>query len=369
MTHFDLAIIGAGMAGASIASKIAGGRSVIMIEAEAQPGYHATGRSVAFWTESYGGPDVQPLTTASGDFLAAPPPDFSPNGFLSPRGALHIGKQCDRQVADDMISEFAASPLHFDRLGQADIASHLPDVGEEWSEGVWEAGCSDIDVAALHAAYLRDAAKNGANLLCNSPVTNTRFKDGVWHIETARESFTAGLIVNAAGAWADQVAAAAGIAPIGITPFRRTVLQVETNPAIPVTAPLVIALDGSFYFKPAGDGRIWLSPHDETPTQPCDAAPEEMDVAVTIDRFQQVGGWNIAKVEHKWAGLRSFSKDRLPVIGRDPSNPQFFWAAGQGGFGIQTAPAIAEISAALIRDQTPVLAGVDSTKYAPERFR
>jgi len=369
MTHFDIAIVGAGMAGASIASQLAEDHSVILIEAEAQPGYHSTGRSVAFWTESYGGPDVQPLTTASGKFLNSPPVEFSVDGFLSPRGALHIGKQHDQQAADDLLADFATSPLRFERLASEQIASRLTGIGEEWSQGVWEQDCSDIDVAALHAAYLRDAARKGSKLLCASPVTSARMRGDIWQIETARENLTANLIVNAAGAWADKVAELSGISAIGINPYRRTVIQIETDQQLAADMPLVIALDGSFYFKPASAGRIWLSPHDETLCVPCDAAPEEMDIAIAIDRFGQVGDWNIAKIEHKWAGLRSFAADRLPVIGYDPNNPGFFWAAGQGGFGIQTAPAIAALAGALVRNKPPELCGVDFLKYLPDRFR
>ena len=368
MTDFDIAIIGAGMAGASIASELSRDHRIVILEAEAQPGYHATGRSVAFWTESYGGPLVQPLTTASGEFLSSPPREFSEAGFLVPRGALHIGQADHKGLANALLREFDGSAIRFETLERAAIAERLHGIGDEWCEGIWEADCCDIDVSALHYAYLQTAKKNGVRLVCNSALHNAVYQTGHWQISTSQQNFSAKVIVNAAGAWADPVADLCGIEKIGITPYRRTVLQVHTNLQFPSTAPLVIALDGSFYFKPNGGGQIWLSPHDETPSSACDAVPEEIDIAIAVDRFEHVGEWKIEKIEQKWAGLRSFARDRLPVIGPDTSNAQFFWAAGQGGFGIQTAPAIAQMAAALVRGDNADLAGVDVGHYLPERF-
>jgi D-arginine dehydrogenase len=368
MTDFDIAVIGAGMAGASIASELSRDHSVVIVEAEAQPGFHATGRSVAFWTESYGGPLVQPLTSASGDFLWSPPKEFSDTGFLTKRGALHIGKAEQEALADELLKDFAGSMVRFEKLGHPMIAERLSGIGAEWSEGIWEADCCDIDVSALHSAYLQNAKSNGAVLVCNSLLQEARYQSGAWQITTARDNLSAHILVNAAGAWADQVASLCGISKVGITPFRRTVLQVQTDMPIPASAPLVIALDGSFYFKPNGGGQIWLSPHDETPSPACDAVPEELDIALAIDRFENIGAWKIKKIERKWAGLRSFAPDRLPVIGPDRSNPKFFWAAGQGGFGIQTAPAISILAAALVRGEKVELSGVDPNNFLPDRF-
>jgi D-arginine dehydrogenase len=179
--------------------------------------------------------------------------------------------------------------------------------------------------------------------------------------------FEAGVIVNASGAWADEIAGLANIPKLEIQPYRRTVVQIDISPAAPVELPLVVGLDGSFYFKPDAGGRLWLSPHDETASPPCDAAPEELDVAIALDRFEQVVDWKVRRIERKWAGLRSFAPDRKPVIGRDPGNEQFFWLAGQGGFGIQTAPAVARLAAALLKgDKLP--SDVDAALYGPDRF-
>jgi D-arginine dehydrogenase len=369
MPDFDVAIIGGGIAGAGLAAELAGHRKVLLLEAEAQSGYHATGRSVAFWAESYGGPAIQPLTTASGPFLRSPPPDFADHPFITPRGALHIGRQQDTHHAQNLLADFAASGVAIDRIDFSEIKRKIPNIRDEWTIGLREADCCDIDVAALLAAYLRQARRKGSNLLYNSGVKSAKFVEGAWSLETSQGNYTASLIVNAAGAWVDQVAIMAGVDAIGIKPYRRTVVQLVTEPSVASDYPLVIGLDGSFYFKPDTGGRIWLSPHDETLSEACDAAPEEFDVALAIDRFQQVVNCDKLTVEHKWAGLRSFAPDRLPVIGHDPAVPAFFWLAGQGGFGIQTAPAASRLAASLICDEIEAPFGISASNYAPDRLR
>ena len=190
---------------------------------------------------------------------------------------------------------------------------HVPGLRDSWTHGLWEPACCDSDVAALHAAYLRHAKTQGAILQCNSRLHAASWADNAWHISAGGFACSAGIIINAAGAWADDVARIAGIGVLGIQPYRRTIAQLAVSPQVPADLPLVIGLDGSFYFKPDSGGRLWLSPHDESATPACDAAPEEMDVAIAIDRLQQVVDWEIRRVEHKWAGLRSFAPDRLPV--------------------------------------------------------
>jgi D-arginine dehydrogenase len=369
MTMFDVAIIGAGIAGASLAAEIAEGRSVLILEAESLPGYHSTGRSAAFWTETYGGPAIQPLTSASGPFLASPPEGFADGPLMHPRGALHLGGQTDVTAAQAMIADFARSGVALERLDDPAAKSRIPGLKPGWTEALWEPDCCDIDVARLHAAYLKKAKRAGAQLVCNAALKSARYSDGRWSIAAGGQSYAARMLVNAAGAWADTVAQCADVLPLGIQPYRRTIMQLAVEPAAPADLPLVVGLDGSFYFKPDAGGRLWLSPHDEIASPPCDAAPEEIDVATAIDRFQQVVDWRITRLERKWAGLRSFAPDRLPVIGRDPQQPAFFWLAGQGGFGIQTAPAVAQIAAALLRDRAQPFRQVDTALYAPGRLR
>jgi D-arginine dehydrogenase len=366
----DVAIIGAGMAGASLAAEIAGHRSVLLLEAEAHPGYHSTGRSAAFWSESYGGPFIQPLTTASGPFLAAPPREFSDRPFLSPRGAIHLAGSRGAGQLRELQDQFAASGVALRPLDRGALEARLLGIRAKWDFGLFEPSCSDIDVAALHAAYLRLARRSGADLVTNARVERMEKVGENWLLHTREASFEAPLIVNAAGAWADRVAALADVTQIGLQPYRRTLAQLRIHPPAPADLPLVVDALGQFYFKPEAGGRLWLSPHDETACDPCDCAAEELDVAIAIDRFQQVVDWKVERVERSWAGLRSFAPDRLPVYGYAPGRRDFFWCAGQGGFGIQTAPAAAKLAASLLLEQPPdaMIARLDPAPYQAERF-
>jgi len=369
LTGYDVAIVGAGIAGAGLAAELAPHVRVALLEAEDQPGYHSTGRSAAFWTESYGGAGVQPLTTASGPWLASPPADIADRSFLSRCGALYIGRTQDAALLDGFEAIFAQA-IDLERLDRAALRRRIPGIVPKWDRAILEASCADIDVGGLHAACLAAARRRGVTILSSHRLRSARRRDGRWTIDTTAGAVTAAILVDAAGAWADDVARACGAAPLGIRPFRRTIVQCRTDPPPPADLPLVLDIAGGFYFKRETGGRLWLSPHDETPTEPCDAAPEELDVALAIERLRDVVDWRIESVERKWAGLRSFAPDRLPVYGFDPVQPGFFWCAGQGGFGIQTAPAAAKLAAALLlgRDPDPLVAGIDATLYAPGRF-
>jgi D-arginine dehydrogenase len=371
MSRYDIAIVGAGMAGASLAAELAGRASVLLIEAEPQPGYHSTGRSAAFWSETYGGPLVQPLTTASGPFLRDPPGDFAEHGFLRTRGALHLADADGEAALDRLWSDFDGGRIQLEPFHRRELLQVLPDLKEGWNRGIWENSCADIDVAGLHAAYLRQARRGGAVLAAGCALTGAAREGDAWRLETRGGSFTAALLVSAAGAWADDVAGLAGVAAIGIQPYRRTIAQLRISPPARDGLPLVIDAAGRFYFKPEAGGRLWLSPHDETACDPCDAAAEEIDVALAIDRLERVVDWKVERVERSWAGLRSFAPDRLPVIGSEKGRDDFFWFAGQGGFGIQTAPAAAKLAAALLLRTAAeaMVAGVDPAPYDPARFR
>ena len=248
--RYDVAIIGAGMAGASLAAAVAPHASVLLLEAEDLPGYHATGRSAAFWSESYGGPGVQPLTTASGAALRD-------GGFLEDLGSLHIGRARDAAAIDAFLAEFAGSGVV---LESVDPRDHIPGLRAEWTLGVLEQSSTYIDVAALHARYLADARRAGAVLLLSAPLQTATHVADRWQIVTGAGVFSATILVNAAGAWADQVARLAGVAPIGITAYRRTVVQLATDPSPPSTMPHIADIAGTFYFKPEAGGRLWLSP-------------------------------------------------------------------------------------------------------------
>lgn len=357
--RFDIVIVGAGMAGASLAAELGGRARVLVLEAEERPGYHATGRSAAFWVESYGGPSVQPLTTASGAVLRE-------LGLLSPRRALNLGRAGQQAKVEAFAETFRAAGVEVELLGRAEIEAIVPGLREGWTCGALEPSPCDIDVAGLHQHYLAQARRAGAELWCRAALRDAQRTPGGWNLTLAdgRRVF-ASILVDAAGAWADTVARLAGLRPLGITPYRRTIAQIAVSPPAPADLPLVLDISGTFYFKPE-HGRLWLSPHDETPSDPCDAAPEEIDVALAIDRFEQVVDWRVERLEHRWAGLRSFAPDRLPVYGFAPEDPAFFWFAGQGGFGIQTAPAAADLGARLLLGEQG--GEVDPAPFSPSRF-
>jgi len=363
MTDVDVLIVGGGIAGASLAAEIAPNRSVLLVDAEDQCGYHSTGRSAAFWLESYGGPVVAQLSTASRVFLDSPPVDFSGHGFLRTRGDLHISRGDLPELPEGIESRIIERP---------ELEQMVPGIRSEWRRALFEPGCADIDVAGLQSAYLRQFRRSGGTVRPDSRLHSAERIGGRWSAEFQDGStVSASTLVNAAGAWADQVARAAGVGPLGIAPKRRTMVQLRVGQGGLRDLPLVDDSEGSFYFKGEGDRTIWLSPHDEIDSDPCDAAPDEIDVALAIDRFEKAVDWPIEAVERKWAGLRSFAPDRVPVYGFDPQAAGFFWCAGQGGFGIQSAPAAAKLAASLLLESEPdsMVARVDPAPFSPERFR
>jgi len=359
MERFDIAIVGGGMAGASLAAAIGNKARVLVLEREEQPGYHSTGRSAAFWTESYGGPGVQPLTTASGPILQR-------LGMLRPRGALTIGTGAQVEAVEAFAARYAALGIDVRLLGRDAVAALVPGLRPSWTCGALEPSCSDIDVSGLHQHYLAVLRAYGTQVWCRAALEHAERAPEGWSL-TLGDGRKAGcsVLVNAAGAWADTVARIAGVLPLGIAPLRRTVAQLRVAPAAPAGLPLVLDVAERFYFKPEA-GRIWLSPHDETPSAPCDAAPEEVDVATAIARLETVVDWRVERIEHRWAGLRSFAPDRLPVYGFDVAEAGFFWFAGQGGFGIQTAPAAADLAARLLLGEGP--GAVEPKPYDPARL-
>jgi len=362
----DVAIIGAGMAGASLASFLGDRARVTLIEGEALPGYHTTGRSAAFYAETYGGPGVQPLTTASRDFFLSPPAGFAGGPLLTPRGGLHVAAADGADILDDLAADFAGSGVRIERVRAGDV---VPSMADGWAgAALWEPDCRDIDVAALHQGFLASARRSGARLVTDAMVRAITRQAGRWRIDTSAGAIEADVLVNAAGAWGDDIAALAGVAPLGLQPLRRTVVVADVAPVPAPDLPVVIAADGSFYFKPDA-GRLWVSPHDETPDAPSDVQPDELDVAIALDRLERATAFRVRRVERAWAGLRTFAPDRLPVFGHDPDAPDFVWCVGQGGFGIQTAPAAGRLLAEhlLGLDAEQILPGFD--RYLPGRLR
>jgi D-arginine dehydrogenase len=362
MAEFDVLIVGGGIAGAGLGADISGKARAAIIEAESHCGFHSTGRSAAFWLESYGGPLVAQLSAASRPFLEAPPESFSQSSFLRTRGALHVTR-------DDLPQLPPAVEARVVERGE--LERLVPGIRRDWRRALLEPGCADIDVAGLHAAFLRQFKRHRGQVRTDSRLRSAEFRNGGWTVRLEDGSeLSAAILVNAAGAWADEVARLCGVAPVGIAPKRRTMVQLRVGRSGLRDLPLVDDAAGTFYFKGEGDRSIWLSPHDEIETDPCDAAPEEIDIAIAIDRFEQVVDWPIEKVERTWAGLRSFAPDRVPVYGFDPHQPAFFWCAGQGGFGIQTAPAASRLAAAILLGESPdpTVAHIDPALFSPSRF-
>jgi D-arginine dehydrogenase len=359
---FDIAVIGAGMAGASLAAECSAHARVLVVEAEDTPGYHTTGRSAAFWHSSYGGPGVVPLTAASLSL-------FQDHGLLAPRSGLTIGRAEDRTRIEAFVDRYAALGVEVRMLPRAGIEALVPGLRPEWCFGAHEPECADMDVAGLHQIYLAQARRSASVLRLRARIAHATRDGGDWLLEWSGGSARAAIVVNAAGAWADSVAALFGAAPLGIAPLRRTVVQLRTDPLPPADMPLTAGIDEDFYVKPQS-GRLLVSPHDETPDTAHDVAPEELDVAIAIDRMEHALDWKIAALERRWAGLRSFAPDRLPVYGFDPQVEGLFWFAGQGGFGIQTAPAAARLGAQLLlgRPRDAMTEALDASRYAPGRF-
>jgi D-arginine dehydrogenase len=359
---FEIVIVGGGIAGASLGAEIAAKRPTLIIEAEDQCGYHATGRSAAFFLESYGGPKVSQLSAASERFLEYPPQSFAERGFLFRRGALHLSERDWPEVPSSVTAR---------RVDRDELERMLPGLRTHWVKALFEPGCADINVAALHAAYLRQFRRAGGTVATSSRLVSAERIGERWAITLANgPKLETSILVDAAGAWADSVAEACGGGRLGIAPKRRTMVQLRVGRSGLKSLPLVNDADGRFYFKGEGDRSIWLSPHDEIATDPCDAAPEEIDIATAIERFEGVVDWPVERVERSWAGLRTFAPDRLPVYGFDPAVPNFFWCAGQGGFGIQTSPAATKLAAALLlkEEPDPTVAHIDPVAFSPARF-
>jgi D-arginine dehydrogenase len=367
----EVLIVGAGIAGSSVAFELAGTLRVILLEREPQPGYHSTGRSAAMLTETYGTATVRALAIASRPFLAHPPPGFAPQPLLSPRGMLHVARADQGTSLERAHAAARALGPAARRLDAAEICAIVPAVSPDYAwGGLLEPDAMAIDVALLHQGYLRGLRARGGRLVTDAAVSAIERQGGAWQVETTAGTFQAEILVNAAGAWADRLAEMAGVVPIGLIPKRRTALLLDSPGGLEPSAwPMVIDVDERFYFKPES-GKLLVSPGDESPIEPCDVQPEEMDVAVAVDRFERVTGSAVRRVVQRWAGLRSFVADHDPVLGPDPDAPGFFWLAAQGGFGIMTAPAMATMAASLIlAGQPPAMPGLDPKRLEPARLR
>ena len=373
MERCDFLVVGAGMAGASAAYWLAERGRVVVLEQEDMAGYHATGRSAAMYMETYGGPLTKGLAVAGRAFLADPPAGFAEAPLLSPLPVLYVGRADQIGALDRFYEENCRRVPTLARLDATEALGQAVPLHEDYVAGaVLELAAESIDVDALHQGHLRGLRARGGTLMTEAAVTALAREEGLWQAQTAAGAYGAPVLVNAAGAWCDAVAALAGVAPIGLEPKRRTAFVFD-GPAAGVDGwPMVHDIDDSFYLKPDA-GRILGSPADESPSEPCDAWPEELDIAIGADRIMQATTLEIRHIRNKWAGLRSFVRDREPVAGFDEAAPGFFWLAGQGGAGIMTAPALGQVTAALAAgDAVPEEAaarGVTARQLGPGRLR
>jgi D-arginine dehydrogenase len=368
----DFIVLGAGMAGAAAGYFLADHGTVLLIEKETSAGYHSTGRSAALYTETYGNAAIRALTVASGRFFRAPPPGFAEVPLLRPRGVMIVAP-AGRAAAFD---EEVAKSAHFAAirvLARAEALALCPVVRAEWLDRAFlEPDAMDMDVHAIHQGFLKGLGAKGGRLVTGAEPSRIAREGGLWRVVTSAGDFAAPMLVDAAGAWADEVAAMAGVPPVGLVPKRRTAILVAA-PAMPFADwPLVCDLAESFYFKPES-GRLLVSPADETPVPPQDIQPEEIDIALAAERVMQATHLVFRHVERKWAGLRTFAPDKTLVLGPDRLAPGFVWMAGQGGYGIQTAPAAGAALAALAlgRDLPPELRGLglEAAALLPDRLR
>lgn len=353
MVHdFDIIVIGAGIAGSSAAGLLSETRRVLLLEREEQPGYHSTGRSGAIFTEIYGSATVRALSRASRSFLFNPAPDFSTTALVQPRGAMFVARQ-------DQMGDLEAFASHRDIeaatrwLNPDETCELSPLLRRDYvAAGVYEPAAMDVEVHSLQQSYLRLLTKGGGRLITGADVFGLARINGRWTVDTPKGVFSAPILINAAGAWADQIARLANVAPIGLVPCRRTAILVDAPDNVAIGAsPLTIDISQEFYFKPDA-GHVLVSPVDQTPSEPCDAQPDELDVAIAVHNIEKATILNVRHIRHKWAGLRNFVSDHDPVVGYAPDADGFFWLAAQGGYGIQTAPAMARLTAALVEGET-----------------
>ncbi|WP_095011231.1 NAD(P)/FAD-dependent oxidoreductase [Tsuneonella mangrovi] len=371
MRQVETIVIGGGIAGLSAAARFAQHGEVVVLEGEDHPGYHASGRSVAYLHFGLGDRLVRALTAMSLEALSS-----DGDTLVRRHPALHIVREDETALLDALEDSLRSFGADYERVGPERIAGIVPvlDIGEGgFREAILERSALKLDTDAMLQAHVRALNAAGGALECRARVERIASAGNRWQIDTSGASYSAARVVNAAGAWADEIADIAGVSPIGISPLRRTVIQFAAPDGVDVSPwPFVKTVGEGFYVLPEGSTRLLASPMDETPSEPCDAAPEELDIAIVADRVMQATSLDIRRIEHSWAGLRSFAPDKHPVVGYDPAAPGFFWLAGQGGFGFQTSPALAAAAEALLfgLDWPEELAalGVTVADIGPARF-
>lgn len=360
--NYDIAVIGGGMAGASVAARLAARRSVILVEREDRPGYHATGRSAAAFEPNYGPASIRALSRAART-------EFDEGNYLHPRATLFF-------APEDQIAAFETLMAVQKGMREIPIAEArrlFPLLRDGYARrAVLDGGTADIDVDLLHQDCLRRFRAGGGTVRCGFAVQAMSREANHWRIVSSGGEIRAAAVVNAAGAWADHIAKMAGVRPAGLQPRRRSVAVIPAPEGLDIMSwPLVGDVGETWYAKPQS-GRLLVSPADATPVDPHDAYADDMALAEGIDRFQQAADIEVTRVEHSWGGLRTFAPDGNPVCGYDPSTEGFFWLAGQGGYGIQTAPSLSRLAAALVLGEPApgdiMAEGLEPADLAPRRF-
>lgn len=369
----DFLVIGGGVAGASAGYFLAGSGRVTLLEMESAPGYHSTGRSAALFTEYYGGRTVRALTAASRSFFTDPPAGFADGPLVTPRGVLALGPKDAEDVFEEVLARGLTAPTPVREIGPDEVRRLCPVVRDGWyGRAMLKPAAMDIDVDLLHQGFLRGMRARGGAVVTSAKVRRLERRAGRWHATTDAGEFAAPVVVNAAGAWADEVAALAGVAGAGLTPLRRTAFIADPPEGLDVAGwPMVADVTETFYLKPES-GRLLVSPADRTPVAPCDARPDDLDVALAIERVQEATTLVIRSVKHAWAGLRTAAPDDTPVIGAAPDAEGFVWLAGLSGYGVQSSPATGRLAAAAATG-TPLTSAdapdIDPAEIAPDRGR
>lgn len=352
MTIADFLVIGGGVAGLSAAARLARHGKVVVLEAEEALGHHSSGRSVTFSHYGIGDSIVRGLTSHSRSFFLTPPDGFSGHPLARTAPALFVATEAmlpTLQALHAQMARFSSSLAYVDeaemralcpvlKLGQSGIVS-----------GVIERRGLRLDADALLQGFARAVRAAGGEIMTGQRVAAIRRAGSGWKVDTeAGTSLSAAILINAAGSWADSIAAIAGVQPLGLSPKRRTIIVVDPPPGEEIGGwPFVKTATDEFYMMPEA-GRLLASPVDEVESEPCDAQPEEYDLALAAHQLEQFTTVEVRRIAHRWAGLRTFTADRVPTAGFAPEAPGFFWVAGQGGYGLQTAPAMAEITEALV---------------------
>ena len=371
MSSSDIIVIGGGIAGLSAASVLSAHANVTVLEAEEAVGYHSSGRSATMLHYALGDPLVRALTLASRPFFEAPPPGFTyaPLGHCMP---VLIHAREDELAELDQLDADIAPFAHLERVAEEGILDLCPAI--RTGDGGAVAALVDrngirLDPHALLQGHVRTLRDKGSEIVTNARVSSLQHASGAWTVTTERgQSFSAPTVVNAAGAWADTVAGLAGLGRIGLMPLRRTIITFDGPEGEDVSGwPFAKTVNDELYFAPES-GRLFASPMDEVPTDPCDAQPDEYEVALAAHRVEERTTMNVGRIHSRWAGLRTFAPDRHPVAGFDPHAEGFFWLAGQGGFGLQTSPAMAAIVESLIADTPWPIEAVAAGELSPVRF-